>query len=415
MDAAAQTRRVAVRVSNDAERHVRRGHPWVFDRSVRSVSPAGEAGDLAVIFDEHRRFMAIGLLDPASPIRVKVLHHGRPAQIDGAFWRDRIAAALDRRGELVRSAQTTGYRVVHGENDGLPGVVVDRFGGVGVLKLYSTAWVPHLPDLVAAVEEVVEVESLVLRLARNAARNLARTEPTEEVRDGMALRGQSSAAPVVFLENGLRFEADVVRGQKTGFFLDQRDNRDRVRSRAAGRTVLDVFSASGGFSVAAAAGGATRVHSVDLSRGAIDAARRNMALNVDRPHVAACHHRTTVGDAAEVMAGLVAAGERYGIVVVDPPSMASRGSQVGGALRAYARLCDLALELIEPGGTLVQASCSSRVASDQLLDVVRDTAASRGVQLDRVAVTGHAADHPIGFPEGAYLSAVFAKVGGTGG
>jgi 23S rRNA (cytosine1962-C5)-methyltransferase len=223
-------------------------------------------------------------------------------------------------------------------------------------------------------------------------------------------------APVVFLENGLRFEADVVRGQKTGFFLDQRDNRDRVRSRAAGRTLLDVFCASGGFSVAAAAGGATRVHSVDVSRGAVDAARRNMALNADRPHVAACHHDATVGDAAEVMAGLVATGERYGIVVVDPPSMASRAAQVDGALRAYARLCDLALDLVEPGGTLVQASCSSRVSSDQLIQVVRDVAAGRGVELERVTVTGHAADHPISFPEGEYLSAVFAKVGSrTGG
>jgi 23S rRNA (cytosine1962-C5)-methyltransferase len=179
--------------------------------------------------------------------------------------------------------------------------------------------------------------------------------------------------------------------------------------------VLDVFSASGGFSVAAAAGGATRVHSVDLSPGAIDAARRNMALNIDRPHVAASRHDTTVGDASEVMAHLVATGERYGIVVVDPPSMASRASQVEGALRTYARLCDLALQLLEPGGTLVQASCSSRVSSDQLLAVVGDVAAGRGAQLQQVSVTGHAVDHPLGFPEGAYLSAVFAKLGRTGG
>jgi 23S rRNA (cytosine1962-C5)-methyltransferase len=352
--------------------------------------------------------MAIGLFDPLSPIRVKVLHHGRPVTIDAAFWRERLSAALARRADLVRSTQTTGYRVLHGENDGLPGVVLDRFDRVGVLKLYSAAWVPHLPELVAAIDEVVGVESLVLRLARNAA-------GAGDVRDGMALRGPLPEAPVVFVENGLRFEADVIGGQKTGFFLDQRDNRDRVRSRAAGRTVLDVFSCSGGFSVAAAAGGATRVHSVDLSRGAIDAARRNMALNAGRPHVAACHHDATVGDAAEVMTGLVAAGERYGIVVVDPPSMASRAAQVDGALRTYGRLCDLALQLLEPGGTLVQASCSSRVSSDQLLDVVRDVAAARGVELQHVTVTGHAVDHPIGFPEGAYLSAVFAKVRRTGG
>jgi 23S rRNA (cytosine1962-C5)-methyltransferase len=216
---------------------------------------------------------------------------------------------------------------------------------------------------------------------------------------------------VVFLENGLAFDADVLRGQKTGFFLDQRDNRDRVRSRASGRAVLDVCSASGGFSVAAAAGGARVVHSVDASAGAIAAARRAMAANADRPHVAACRHEATVGDAGEVMAALATRGERFGIVVVDPPSMASRREQVESALRTYRAWCGLALDLLEPGGTLVQCSCTSRVSSEALVEVVRTTAAAKGVSLRSVTTTGHALDHPVTFPEGEYLSAVFARVG----
>jgi 23S rRNA (cytosine1962-C5)-methyltransferase len=398
-------RRLAARVSKDAARHVRHGHPWVFDESVRSIAAGGAPGDLAVIFDDEREFMAIGLYDPDSPIRIRVLHHGRPTPIDESFWRARVLAALEVRDELVRSTATTGYRVVHGENDGLGGLVVDRYADVCVVKLYSAAWLPHLPAIVAVLAELLEPTAIVLRLSRNVGRSVARDDP----RDGDVVWGELPDGPVLFTENGLVFEADVVAGQKTGFFLDQRDNRDRVRSRAAGKSVLDVCSASGGFSVAAAAGGATVVHSVDSSAAAIAAAERNMAHNAARPHVAECRHETSVGDADSVLTRLARSGERFGIVVVDPPSMASRKSQVEGALRAYARWCDLALEVLEPGGTLVQASCSSRVTSRQLLEVVYAVADERGMGLRNVTTTGHALDHPVGFPEGEYLSAVIAN------
>ena len=395
---------MAVRITPDAARHVRAGHPWVFDGSIVSVRPDGDPGDLAVIFDDRRRFMAIGLYDPASAIRIKVLHHGRPTPIDEAFWIDRLAAALASRSRLVEDPTTTAFRWVHGENDGLPGLVLDRYGDVTVIKLYSEAWFAHLDAVLAAAQQVLAAERVVLRLARNVAVD------GRESLDGSALAGELPAQPVRFLERSLTFEADVVRGQKTGHFLDQRDNRGRVRRRAAGARVLDVYSCTGGFSVNAAAGGATLVHSVDISAAAITTARRNMDHNRSLPPVRACHHHDTVGDAMAVMAEMADRGRSFDMVVVDPPSFASRQDQVDGALRAYGRLTQLALRLLEPGGTLVQASCSARVSERAFFDVVDAAAERSGVVLTDVAHTAHAVDHPVGFSEGSYLKALFATV-----
>ena len=400
-------RRLAVRVTPDAGRQIRAGHPWVYDASVVSVQPDGAAGDLAVVFDEKRRFMAIGLYDPDSPIRIKVLHHGRPTPIDATFWRGRLDAALDRRHGLVGSPLTTGYRILHGENDQLPGLVLDRFDDTLVLKLYSAAWFAHLDEIVAVIEQRLEPSTLVLRLARNIG-------PAGEavgLTDGLVLRGGPLPSPLLFLENGLRFEAEVVHGQKTGYFLDQRDNRARVRDLSAGCRVLDVFSCSGGFSVHAAAGGASLVHSIDISAAAIAAAKRNLLHNRDLDAVRGCTHETTVGDAARAMQRLAGDGRRFDVVVVDPPSFATRQSQVDGALHAYAHLTELALDLLVPGGTLVQASCSSRVTAEQFFDTVHAAATGSGVRLREVSRTGHGIDHPVGFPQGAYLKAIFAAVG----
>ncbi len=404
-------RRLAVQVSKDALRQIRGGHPWVFDASVTSVKPPasveeGRAGDLAVIFDDRRAFAAIGLYDPDSPIRIKILHVGKPATIDRGFWRDRLTAAFDKRAVLAASTQTNAYRAVHGENDGLPGLVLDRYVDTWVLKLYSPSWFPHLSVIVELLAELVAPDALVLRLGRQAANGVGDTG----LADGIALLGSRPTEPVVFRENDLSFDADVVHGQKTGFFLDQRDNRKEVRSRSVGRRVLDVFCSTGGFTVNAAAGGAELVHSVDISEHAIEAAKRNMVRNSDRPAVAACTHETTIGDAVEVMQHLVERQFTYDLVVVDPPSFASRQDQVDGALVAYERLTDLAVQLIAPRGTLVQASCSSRVTADDFYAAVDSALWRRGVRLAEAVHLHQPVDHPIGFAQGAYLKAVVGRV-----
>ncbi|HEV2069860.1 MAG TPA: class I SAM-dependent methyltransferase, partial [Acidimicrobiales bacterium] len=341
-------RRVAVRVNNDARRQVQGGHPWVYESSITSTTGEGRAGDLAVVFDAKRRFQAIGLYDPSSPITVKVLHHGAPVQITPQWWRQRVGDALRRRAPLLASTSTTGFRCVHGENDGLPGLVVDRYGPALVVKLYSRAWVPHLRTIVGVIEELLSPELVVLRLSRALG-----GAAVPGIDDGTVVVGEPPAGPILFRENDLVLEADVIAGQKTGHFLDQRDNRRLVGSKAEGARVLDVFSCTGAFSLAAAAGGARSVRSVDVSEKALEAARRNFAHNRRLPSVRRCRLETTTGDAFEVMGALRATGERFDVVVVDPPSFAQRQASVDGALRAYRRLTGLAVGVVEDGGLLV--------------------------------------------------------------
>ena len=396
-------RRLAVRVTPDALRQIRGGSPWVYDGSIRSVSHEGAPGDLAVVFDDRRRFAAIGLWDPTSPIRLKVLHTGSPRTIDGTFWAERIAAALDRRAGLVADDETTAYRLLHGENDALPGFVADRYDDTAVVKLYTPAWVPHLRAVVGALVDATGVERVVLRLGRSV-------DDAVGLSDGTTIVGDAPGGPIRFLERGLAMEADVVRGQKTGHFLDQRDNRVLVRGMAAGADVLDVFASTGGFSLAAAAGGASSVHLIDQSPAALETAERYLSMYLRLAEVRACRVRTSVGDAFEVLQQLAERGEQHDLVIVDPPSFASNRDAVDRALAAYGRLTRLALAVTRRGGTLVQSSCSSRVSEERFAEAVIDAAGGARVDVEEIRRTGHAVDHPIGFEHGAYLKALYLKV-----
>jgi 23S rRNA (cytosine1962-C5)-methyltransferase len=399
-------------VTPDALRHVRARHPWVFEESVTSISHEAAMGDLAVIFDADRKFVAMALYDPESPIQFKILHVGKPTKIDDAWWVDTFRRALGVRQEFLDDpdADHLAYRIINGENDGLGGFVVDRYADTLVIKLYSAAWIPHLSRLTRLLLDVTGCGSAVLRLARNLQAE-KRSADLFGLSDGDVIAGTLPDGPVQFTEGGLLFEADVRTGQKTGHFLDQRANRILVGEMARGRDVLDVFASTGGFSVHAAAGGARSVHSVDISSPTIAAAERNMALNSRLEAVANCDFTTEVGDAFEVMVQLARAEKDYDIVVVDPPSFAQRQANVDGALRAYTRLTHLALRLVRPGGVLMQASCSSRVPADLFFDTVLDAAEDAGRSMREIARTGHDVDHPIGFREGAYLKAGFWTVG----
>jgi len=391
---------IAVRVTPDALRQIRRGSPWLYDGSITSASRDGDPGDLAVIFDDDRKFAAIGLWDPASPIRVKLLHHGKPTAIDAGFWRTRLSAAVDQRSGLVADPDTTGYRLVHGENDALPGLVVDRYADTLVVKVYSAAWLAHLDVVIGQLIDLTGATRAILRLARSVA------APGRA--DGDVLAGPPVDGPVVFRERGLVMEADVAHGQKTGHFLDQRDNRSLVRGMAEGRAVLDVFASTGGFALAAAAGGARSVHLVDLAAPALAGARRNLERNERLRSVRDCSVRVTAGDAFVVLGQLAETGEQYDLVIVDPPSFAQNQAAVERALRAYRHLTRLALAVLAPGGMLVQCSCSSRVTADDFFDTVLGAARSAGRPLRELRRTGHAVDHPIGFDYGAYLKAIYA-------
>lgn len=397
-------RPVRLRLKPAAESIIRRGHPWVFAESIRDQSREGLSGDLAVIYDRNDRFLAAGLFDADSPLRIRVAHCGRPMTIDAAFWSRRIADACARRAPLF-SDDTTGYRLVNGESDGLPGLVLDRYAETLVLKLYSAAWLPHLENIRTAVTRLHPGAGLVLRLARNL-QSIARLRA--DLSDGDTIRsGDAESAvtdTVVFRENGIRFHADVRKGQKTGFFLDQRDNRARVEDLATGRDVLNCFSFSGGFSLYAARGGARSVTDVDISEHALRSARANFALN---PDLAAVDHAAIQ---ANVFDWLDTEDRRkFDLVIIDPPSLAKKAADADAALKAYHRLFSAGIRRLHRRGILVAASCSAHVRPAAFFELVTEVAGRSGRRLREIARSGHAPDHPATFPEAEYLKAIYLE------
>ena len=383
---------------------IRGGHPWLYDASIREQNRPGQPGELAVLFDRSDKFLALGLYDPLSPIRVRVLHCGKPVTADDNWWRARLQTTLARRDGLF-DAQTTGHRCISGESDGWPGLVLDRYDTTFVLKLYSAAWLPRVGEVVGWLREALQPERLVLRLSRNI-QSLAEKE--FNLREGQMLVGDAPGGPVVFLETGIRFEAEVIRGQKTGFFLDQRENRRRVETLAAGRDVLNAFSFSGGFSLYAARGGARSTTDLDISSHALDSARRNFALNAANPHIAACRHECAQADTFDWLAASTRAD--FDLVILDPPSLAKREAERAGAIQAYRRLTLLGLPRLRPGGILVAASCSAHVSAPEFHDAVLDALRSSRRKFVELVRTAHAPDHPATFPEAQYLKCVFARL-----
>ena len=383
---------------------IRGGHPWLYDASIREQNRPGQPGELAVLFDRSDKFLALGLYDPLSPIRVRVLHCGKPVTADDNWWRARLQTTLARRDGLF-DAQTTGHRCISGESDGWPGLVLDRYDTTFVLKLYSAAWLPRVGEVVGWLREALQPERLVLRLSRNI-QELAEKEFS--LREGQMLIGDAPQGPVVFLETGIRFEAEVIRGQKTGFFLDQRENRRRVETLAAGRDVLNAFSFSGGFSLYAARGGARSTTDLDISSHALDSARRNFALNAANPHIAACRHECAQADTFDWLAASTRAD--FDLVILDPPSLAKREAERAGAIQAYRRLTLLGLPRLRPGGILVAASCSAHVSAPEFHDAVLDALRSSRRKFVELVRTAHAPDHPATFPEAQYLKCVFARL-----
>ena len=385
---------------------MRAGHPWLFSDSIRDQNRPGTVGELAIIYDRKDRFLGMGLFDPDGPICVRMLHTGKPQKVDRVWWQQHLAATLDRRRNLFDS-QTNGYRLCNGESDGWPGLVLDRYDTTVVLKIYTTVWLPRLNEIVELIAEQVPHERLILRLSRNIqASSLPLTE-------GQVLRGPAPAEVSVFLESGIRFEVDPIRGQKTGFYLDQRENRRIVESLARGRRVLNAFSFSGGFSLYAARGGAVSVTDLDISPHALASAVRNFALNLDNPAINRCRHESVKTDVFDWLNSTAVAPQSFDLIILDPPSLARRESERAQAIHAYGRLARSAIELLAPNGILVACSCSAHVSAPEFLESVRNAGTQSGRAVTELQTTGHAADHPATFPEANYLKAIYLRLAAT--
>lgn len=397
------TKRLAVKVKPAAERALRQGHPWIFEEAITKISPDAHAGDLAIIYDNKKnKFLALGLYDPHSVIRIKVIQFIQPATINADWFLDKLSAAKAKRDPLL-TTDTNAYRFVFGENDGLPGMIVDVYDQCAVLKLYSVIWLPYLEVILPILIELTKVETVVLRLSRLLQKKEVELHGLKE---GMKLHGTLSNAEIIFKEHGVLFSANVIKGHKTGFFLDHRHNRKKIGALSSDKKVLDVFSYAGGFSIHALAGGASEVVSLEISAPALALARANAQLN-EYPG----KHRCLAMDAFEGLAQLKQEGERFDIIIIDPPSFAKQASEVPQAIKSYERLAAAGLGLLKPGGLLVLASCSSRITKEQFFETVEAVLLTETNSFRVIEKTGHDLDHPVGFPQGSYLKTGYYEIG----
>jgi 23S rRNA (cytosine1962-C5)-methyltransferase len=387
-----QPQTLAVKLTNKGERSVKSKHPWLFSDSVEKINKEGNAGDIAVIFNRTtNKPMGVGLYDPDSPIRIKMLHFGGGAKLNETYFSDKVERAFKVREELLES-NTNSYRLLFGENDGFPGLIADVYASVLVLKIYNAIWFPFIHMIFPKLLEITGCGTLVLRLSRGLQTNMA------GLVEGEVLYGDLKNEVVQFIEHGVQFSAHVIKGHKTGYFLDHRENRRRVGMLSKGKTMLDVFSYAGGFSIHALAKGATEVTSLDISAQALEVAKENGALNKHKGK-----HFTIVGDAFVELERLIREGKQYDVVVIDPPSFAKSKREIVVAKKKYGQLAKLGAQLVTKKGLLVLASCSSRITADEFFQINTEILKEHGTYFELIEKTFHDADHPVGFPEGAYL------------
>ncbi|MCC6215211.1 MAG: class I SAM-dependent rRNA methyltransferase [Polyangiaceae bacterium] len=374
-----------------------RGHPWVYRDHVGGAldAPSGAVCELSC-----GRFRGFALWDAASPIALRIVSRRRAP--DAALVRARVEQAWELRAS-VRAAGTTAYRWLNGEGDGLPGVVVDVYARFAVLVTYADAVEPLVPWVVDALERVA-VERAGAPLAGISRR--ARGGVGESSLVG--LRGRPPPARLVVEEHGVRMLAELAHGQKTGLFLDQRDNRRYLAGHAGGRSVLNLFGYTGGFAVHAAVAGASRVTSVDVAPEATEAARENLRLNGVDPDA----HELVTADVFDYLTDAGRRAQRWDLVISDPPSFARRREGAKKAARAYERLAAACVGVTEAGGFLAAASCTSQVGPPAFRDAVAAGVARAGATFQIVHDAAHAADHPVacGHPEGRYLKLLFGRV-----
>jgi 23S rRNA (cytosine1962-C5)-methyltransferase len=372
-----------LKVSGDLKASLAAGHPWIY----RDHLPAAlnvEPGSWVRIISDG--WTGIGFCDPSSALAVRM--YSRDTVPDAAWFAACVGRARQRRAPLLEDGLTTAYRLLNGEGDGVPGVVVDIYGPIAVLRLDSASLAKLTPWIVAAVQSHVEVKGICQKTSQGLE----------------VLAGRAPPDRLIVSEHGLRFFADIGSGQKTGLFLDHRENRHALERWSRGKTVLNLFSYTGGFSLYAARGGARHVTSVDRAGDAMARARDNVELNGLDPEI----FEFVTADAMTYLEKLAAEARSFDIVISDPPSFARNRTQRQRALRAYERLHGLALAVLAPGGLYAAASCTSQVDVEMFKGSVTKAAARLERPLQIVLETGQALDHPVmlGHPEGRYLKFV---------
>jgi len=380
-----------------------KGHLWIFSGALQQPPHWIEPGGLVDVKSATGQFVARGYYNPHTDIAIRILTHDIEEAIDGEFLQRRIRSALELR-QVFDPIQTNAYRLVHSEGDGLPGLVVDRFADILVAQIHTAGMERLLPLLIDALMSETRTRGLLLRNDSQSRRR-----ESLEVEEPTVAAGEVPAQ-VAVRENGVQFLVDPWRGQKTGFFLDQRDKREAMRKYVRGKRVLNCFSYTGGFSVyAALTSDETHVTSVDASASAIELARQHFSLNdldLDK-------HEFLIADVFEYLEQAQREGKQFDVVILDPPAFAKTQGARTQAVKAYRRLNLLGMHVLRPGGILLTCSCSGVVGLDDFLGVLAQVTQRLHRPVQLLEVYTHSVDHPISLamPETTYLKAVFCRVG----
>jgi len=383
------------------EKAVLRRHPWVFSGAVQSVEGQTAAGETVGIYDSYGQFLAWGAYSPDSQIRVRIWSWDETEIIESTFFQENIQNAIRLRDSWIDQSQSTAYRLIHAESDRLPGLIVDRYNDTLVMQILSAGVERWREEIIDILVETLQPTCIYER-SDIAVRKL---EGLPE-RTGVVW-GTLSEQPLIITENGLHFKVDVLSGQKTGFYLDQRDNRCFCRGIAKGKSVLNCFAYTGGFTVDALAGGAASVLSIDSSEEALSMAKENVVLN-DLP-LENCDW--IVGDVFEELRTLRDRAEGYDLIILDPPKFAPTSSQASQAARGYKDINLYGFKLLKPGGILMTFSCSGGIDAGFFQKIVADAALDAGVEAQILYRLGQAPDHPthLAFPEGTYLKGLVVR------
>jgi 23S rRNA (cytosine1962-C5)-methyltransferase len=384
-----------IQLKNGREKSLRREHPWIFSGAIEKVEGNPASGETVEVRDASGKPLALAAYSPQSQIRARVWSFKTGEKIDSGFFRQRLERAVKLRKDLPGARHTNAQRLVHGESDGLPGLVVDRYADVLVAQFLSAGAERWREAILDALVELTGCEAVY-------ERSDAEVRALEGLEQKIGfVRGNRAASRCPIVEYGLNFRVDVEQGQKTGFFLDQRENRQRVRALAAGRDVLDGFCYTGGFAIAALAGGAQKVTAIESSAPALEVAKENLAANPLDPS----RLEFIQGDVFGQLRTLRDKALKFSMVVLDPPKFAPTAAQAKNAARAYKDINLLALKLLAPGGLLATFSCSGGVSADLFQSIVAGAALDAGVDARIIERFGPAADHPVAlaFPEGDYL------------
>ena len=377
------------------EKSLRRRHPWIFSGAIERVTDNPKSGDTVEVRDTSGKTWARAAFSAHSQIRARVWTFDPAEEVDATLFRNRVTRALAVREGLPAAKHGNALRLIHAESDGLPGLVVDRYADVLVAQFLAAGVERWRDPILDALAELTGCEAIYER-SDAETRKMEGLEP----RAGF-VRGNRAASRCPIIEYGLNFKVDVEQGQKTGFFLDQRENRQRVRALAAGREVLDGFCYTGGFAINALAGGAKRVLAIESSAPSLEVARENVAANA----VDASKLEFAAADVFAHLRTLRDRGAQFDLAVLDPPKFAPTAAQAKNAARAYKDINLLAFKLLRPGGLLATFSCSGGVDAALFQSIVAGAALDAGAEAKIIERFSAAADHPVAleFPEGEYL------------